>query len=462
MGKERLFGTDGIRGVAGRYPLDPPTIRAVVLALLDVCQLGRSAGERFLVARDTRVSGPWIRDVIRAALADRDLLVEDAGVLPTPAAARFIPDLGCAGGVVISASHNPAADNGLKFLSAEGIKLSDETEAAIERLVAAAVPEADRPAAEPPGEVAASTAAEAAAGAAGWRDRYLEYLLRDRPFDGAPAGFRVVIDGAQGAASPILPELARRVPFRVIPVCVRPNGRNINRDCGATAPDRLLREVAASGAALGLALDGDGDRLVACDSRGRILDGDALLYVFARHLDGAGRLAGRTVVGTVMTNMGLEAALARAGIRLRRTPVGDRHIQECLLREGLTLGGEPSGHLILRPPSITGDGLLAGLFLLEILFETGRTPEELLAGFHPFPSRVINLPARRRLELEGLRPLGDLLGLVAGEPSASARAVVRYSGTEPLLRIMLEAERLDDLLGRAAPLIEEIRRLLDS
>ncbi len=447
----RLFGTDGIRGRAGVYPLDASTIQAATEAAA-ARAAARLPGRPFLVARDTRASGPWITRQVVAALERAGVPLLDAGVLPTPAAAGLILDLGCCGGMVISASHNPGEDNGLKFFTDRGFKLSTAEEAAI------AVRVVERPV---PARTSAETPLADGSGrfhvAPDLLGRYVAGLLNRCPLDGLPPTTRVVIDCAHGASTPAVLALVDCAAFRLQAICAEPDGFNINHDCGATRPERVAAAVAAARADLGFALDGDGDRIMACDATGRILDGDALLYVFADHLRSRGQLTGQTVVGTVMTNLGLEKALAGWGIRLERTPVGDRHIQARMLDGALALGGEPSGHLILQSPAMTGDGLLAGLFLLHILAVTRRPLADLLAGYQPFPSRVFNLRAERKPPLESLPPVRALDALLA---RSGGRTVIRYSGTEPLLRIMVEARELESLQSAMDALLEELKGMV--
>jgi phosphoglucosamine mutase len=470
-----LFGTDGIRGLAGKYPLDPLTVRRAAGAAMGLLAR-RRPGAPFLLARDTRASGLWIRDVILGEARRRGIPVADAGVLPTPAAVLMIPAVGGCGGVVVSASHNPAPDNGLKFLDGRGWKLADADEAAVtaevrraEEAVAADAPVlAGRPGESDPD---VTVAPELLLGRGGgirplpprsfeadpaMRERYLRHLLGGQESLDEPKGPPVIVDCAHGAASPVVSVLAQWLPRRLLPIHAAPDGFNINDRCGATHPEALVAAVWQHHAALGFALDGDGDRIVVAGPDGRLLDGDALLYIFASHLLDGGRLPGPAVVGTVMTNLGLEEALGRRGIRLIRTPVGDRFVQARLLADGLALGGEPSGHLILAQRCPSGDGLLAGVFLLEILAATGRSLEELLAGYQPFPSKIYNLRANRKPPLDTIAAVGRLREAVDGCPAARGRTVIRYSGTEPLLRVMVEAEDLAALLPAIEPLIQRI------
>ncbi|MBP7865956.1 MAG: phosphoglucosamine mutase [Acidobacteria bacterium] len=452
----KLFGTDGIRGEAGRFPLDGRTVEAVCTAVAR--RLAGGGGPAVLVARDTRESGPWIRDRARRAFAAAGVATLDLGVLPTPVAARAAARHGCAGALVISASHNPYTDNGLKFLTAEGTKLPDDLEAAVEAEVPGSTAPGDDGGEAPPPAFALDPAVDLAADPETLRE-YTDFLGRSFPRGtaGRP-GLRVVVDCANGAASPLARLASDRFGLSLLAIHDTPDGRNINAGCGAVCPGTAARAVVETGAGLGLSLDGDGDRLMACDAAGRVLDGDALLYVLARWLASRNALPGAAVVGTVMTNLGLERALARDGIRLERTPVGDRHIQARLREQGCALGGEPSGHLIVAPYALTGDGFLAGCLLLEVLADTGEPLPGLLLGYTPCPSRIFNLRVRERKPLAEIDAVGRLEEAVKRLAGEAGRTVIRYSGTEPLLRVLVEAEGLDGILPALEPLLDQIRQ----
>lgn len=449
----KLFGTDGIRGEAGRFPLDERTVEAVCTA---VARRMGGGGAGILVARDTRESGPWIRDRARRSFASGGAAVLDLGVLPTPVAARAAARRGCAGALVISASHNPYMDNGLKFLTAEGTKLPDELEAAIEADILASTGPGGEPGEAHRPVFTLDPATDLEADPETLRE-YADFLCSSFPRGtaGVP-GLQVILDCANGAASPLARLATDRFGLSLRVVHDTPDGRNINAGCGAVRPDTAARAVVERGAGLGLSLDGDGDRLMVSDAAGRVCDGDAVLYVLARWLSRRGALPGHTVVGTVMTNLGLERALARDGIRLERTPVGDRHIQARLRERGWALGGEPSGHVIVHPYTFTGDGFLVGCLLLEVLAETGRPLPELLAGYTPCPSRIFNLRVRERKPLGEIDAVGRLEEAVKRLAGEAGRTVIRYSGTEPLLRVLVEAEDLDGILPALEPLLDRI------
>ena len=447
----KLFGTDGIRGEAGGFPLDAATLDQVCRAAGQ--RFARAGGGEILIARDTRLSGPWIRDIAAAAFRRSGLAVLDAGVLTTPAAVYVAARRGCAGALVISASHNPFHDNGLKFIGPDGCKLPDGEEAAIESAVAEPAPAlgSERPAfaVDPQTDFRADEESLAV-----YTQAVAEAFPRLRERSGA---LSLAVDTAHGAGTPLSAWAAGAFGFPVHRLFHEPDGVNINRGCGAVHPEALAEAARRVGASFGMALDGDGDRIVVCDGAGRVLDGDAILWILARRLAQEGRLPGGTVVGTVMTNMGLEKALAREGIRLERTPVGDRHIQARLREAGFALGGEPSGHVILRAHTLTGDGFYVGCALADLLIASGRTLPELAAGYEPFPSRLFNLRLARRVPLEEIPDLAKIDALVAGRAPGTGRTVIRYSGTEPLLRVFVEAADLPALLPALEPLVEKIR-----
>ena len=453
-----LFGTDGIRGVAGLYPLDEPTIRKLISAV--GCELKAVVPDApFLVIRDTRASGVWIRDVAVEELVDGGITVEDGGVLPTPAAAYLITRFGFMGGLIISASHNPASDNGLKFLDHQGRKLDVGLEQEIEKKIGIMPKDAlDSYSTLPVFQLEKKDISA--------RPDFLkvvvDYLEACAGLDDTVSLGPVVVDCANGAVVPVVEKLMRRAIIDIHPLHHHPNGSNINYKCGATRPEVLAEEVIRRQAVLGLTLDGDGDRVLAVDERGNVQDGDALLYVFAAYLAGQGALARNTVVGTIMTNGGLEAALEERDIRLIRTPVGDKHIQEQILGNGYTLGGEPSGHLILGDYGWTGDGLLAGLILIRIIHASGRPLSSLVEGYRPFPNRLYNLTVTKKPPIEGLEEIDLVERIVKEHSGGKGRIVVRYSGTEPLLRILVEMPDLAPVIPHLEGPVRLLERRLKS
>lgn len=451
---QTLFGTDGIRCRAGEFPLTPHGVRRVVDSVLS--RLVGPAGAPFFVARDTRASGAWIRDVVLDVVESRGVPSSDLGVFPTPAAVAACVEMGARGGVVVSASHNSAPDNGLKFITSCGDKIPDDLEQAVSGDVLS-LPGLRRDPFEAPPQAPCETFLSDP----GWTAWYIGSLKAWGPREPS-ASPPVVVDCANGAGSPVADAMVRAAGFPMHLVHHRPDGRNINEGCGATHPESLSAEVVKAHAAMGFALDGDGDRIVAVDGSGRVLDGDALLFAFAMELDRQGALARRTVVGTVMTNSGLDAALGRVGISLVRTPVGDRHVQAAMRKGGFSLGGEPSGHVILGPASMTGDGLLAGLFLWQILEAARYDAGALTDGYTPYPSRVFNIVAQSKPPLDGFPEVVDMEAAAMAAAGGKARVFSRYSGTEPLLRVLVEAESLDVICSAIHPFLRRIEEKLCS
>jgi len=442
---KRLFGTDGIRGVAGSAPLDPATVRKFGVGLAET--LARSEGHvpRVLLARDTRESGPWIRDAVARGLAVGGARAADAGVLPTPALAHATRHGDYDAGVMISASHNPFEDNGLKVFSHAGVKLSDD----LERAVEASILDGGRP---DPGEGRCDLDA-----AAEPLERYLDDLDRLRPRGAALDGGRILVDCSNGAAVVSAPACFDRagLPFDV--VAAAPDGRNINLGCGSTHLDVLRARVAEGGYRIGIAFDGDADRCLAVDARGRVVDGDHILYLAARHLSRHGHLPGGKVVATIMSNFWLERRLASEGMALLRAPVGDKYVLERMHAEDAALGGEQSGHVIFREHATTGDGLLTALMLLRALDEEGDPLEAILDGIVPAPQVLINVRVREKPDLREHPRVGPAVRDLETRLSDTGRVVLRYSGTEPLARVMVEgtdAEAVRREAGALAALIE--------
>jgi phosphoglucosamine mutase len=434
------FGTDGVRGVANEE-------LTADLAL----GLGRATARilpapTFVVGRDTRLSGPLLQAAFSAGLATEGADVVDLGVLPTPgvatvAAARGVP------GAVISASHNPYGDNGIKLFSLFGTKLPAEVEAEIESELAAVAADPDRPPVRPTGsEVGRLSVDEAAA------ETYVAHLvatLGGRRLD----GLRVVVDCANGAASAIAPRVLAEVGASVTALHDAPDGVNINDGCGSTDPSELAGMVVASGADLGLALDGDADRVIAVDSEGEIVDGDVLLALFALDLAGRGELAANTVAVTVMTNLGFRLAMEEHGIAVLETDVGDRHVLAALDAEGLSLGGEQSGHIIFRSLSTTGDGVLTGLALADLMARRGQALRELAAGLvERVPQRLVNVPVAKPERLADCAEVWQAVVNAEAELGHAGRVLLRPSGTEPLVRVMVEAREKSQADAVAAQL----------
>lgn len=439
---KQLFGTDGIRGVAGEYPLDPATVHAFGLALgSDLVRV--SDAPEVVIGMDTRVSGPWIAAQVAGGLARKGVRARFAGVITTPGIAYLTRSNGFTAGVMISASHNPYEDNGLKVFGHSGFKLPDEEEHAIEQEIFRLREEAKQASPHPE------------APDIGLAQQYLNYLASS--VSGSFAGMRIMLDCGNGAAFALGPELFRRLGADVLTICSEPNGRNINAACGALHIESLRAAVRESGADLGVAFDGDADRAIFVARDGQIVDGDAVLLIAARALKASGKLDGDLVVATVMSNLGLEKALERDGVRLLRTPVGDKYVLEEMLRVGAALGGEQSGHVIFRQYATTGDGLLTALRILEISRETGAGLEELTAGLQIYPQRLKNVRVREKKPLSELHAVTREIERCERAFGSSGRVLVRFSGTEPLARVMVEGPDLaqvDEFTGRIASAIQ--------
>lgn len=419
----RLFGTDGVRGIANR-DLTPDLALALGRAAGLVLASG---GGRVVVGRDTRLSGPMLQGALSAGLCSAGAHVLDAGILPTPGVAWLTRDEDAAAGAVISASHNPVPDNGIKFFSAAGTKVSADEEAAIEELLA------DVPGDLPTGDaIGRVTAVDDAAG------RYVEQLTR--AIDARLDGLRIVLDCAHGAAWDVGPRAFRRAGADVVPLHDTPDGARINVESGSTALDALAKSVVAEGAAFGLGLDGDADRVLAVDETGQVVDGDRIIAVAALDLKERGALDGNLVVTTVMANLGLRRALQAAGIEVVTVPVGDRFVAEAMTESGAVLGGEQSGHVIFSKHATTGDGVLTGLELARIVAASGRRLSELAAVLQPYPQVLLNVRIADRGGLDGAAEVWERVREAEESLGDSGRVLLRASGTEPLVRVMVEAE----------------------
>ena len=385
---------------------------------------------RVVLGRDTRESGEWLAGCMAAGLMASGAEVSDAGVITTPGVAFLTRHHGFTAGVVISASHNPYRDNGIKVLSRAGTKLPESVEMRIE----GALDEIESSPVVPAGSARQPEAAPHLA------DDYLDFLERSAGNLAELRGHRLVMDCAQGAAFRLGPALMDRLGIRTEVLNAAPDGRNINRDCGSMHPAVVAAATRDSGAELGVAFDGDADRAIFATSSGRVVDGDHVLYAVSRFLEERGELKGRGVVGTLMTNFALERALGDLGLALERTSVGDRYVLEEMLRSGINLGGEPSGHIIFSDISPAGDGLLTLLEILRIMGATGRSLEELVADYEPLPQLIVNVRVRSKPALESLAAVAEAMSRCRSEIDGNGRLVVRYSGTEPLARVMVEAE----------------------
>jgi phosphoglucosamine mutase len=429
----KLFGTDGIRGKAGQAPLVPDTVARVGAALVKtMIATDPSHRLRYVIGRDTRESGTWIEEELARGLTGEGASVVSAGVVPTPAIAYLARTEGFDAGIVISASHNPYEDNGIKVFGGAGTKLTEQLESSVEASVA-----------DGSWSVPARLREDASARQAGARelsDHYVAHLLEIMKHAGALAGSKIVVDCANGATAPIAPALFKQLGFDVEAIGVSPNGRNINLDCGSTHLDGLAKAVVAKRARLGVAFDGDGDRALLVDHTGKVVDGDAILLMSAIYLTDRGRLPGPAVVATVMSNIGLEIALRDRGIELVRTAVGDKYVMEEMVKRGLALGGEQSGHVIFSDHLFTGDGLATALNVLRIMTETGSELSDLAGQLVTYPQVLVNVRVKQRTDLAAVPAIASTMKKVEQGLAGNGRLLVRYSGTEPLLRIMLEGK----------------------
>jgi phosphoglucosamine mutase len=448
---KRLFGTDGIRAVAGEYPLDAPTVRRVGAAIAAVLAPAGTDGEcRVVLGRDTRESGPWLAEAIAAGLASRGAAATDAGLISTPGLAYVVRQHGFDAGVMISASHNPFRDNGLKVFGADGMKLSD----ALEQRVEALVLDGDDGGAEDRGAGARPLAVNGALG-----DGYIAHLEGLVPA-GRLRGMRLVVDCANGSASRIAPAVLRYLGAEVTTLGDEPDGRNINLGCGSLHLDGLSAKVREAGADLGLAFDGDADRCLAVDRQGRVVDGDYLLFITGCRMHRRGALRGGKLVATIMSNFWLEEALREQGIALERAQVGDKYVLERMLAEDLVLGGEQSGHVIFRELATTGDGVLTALMLLDALADGAEPLERIVDGIEPYPQVQINVRVGEKPDLRAHAAVGPVVREVEGRLQGKGRVVLRYSGTEPVARVMLEGRDAELVRSEAERLAAAIRREL--
>jgi len=447
--KRKLFGTDGIRAVAGQFPLDPTIIYACGLALGH--SLRKTAAKpKVILGRDTRESGPWIAATLAAGLRETGARVESAGVITTPAVAFLARTHGFHAGVVLSASHNPWQDNGIKIFGGDGFKLPDAVELAMEEEILhhAAQVTAPDPAKLPSVEDNAAFQAD-----------YLQFLIDCVP-GLSLAGLRIVADCANGASAAVAPELFRRLGGEVTLLNINPNGRNINDGCGALHPNCVAAEVKSRGAGLGLTFDGDADRCMLTGAHLNVINGDAILLMVGRDLKARGMLTGDLVVATTMSNMGLEAAFKRSGIRMLRAPVGDRYVLEQMLAHNAALGGEQSGHILMPHLATTGDGLLTSLVVLDLIARSKKSIEELTADLKVFPQVIVNIKVREKKPLEGFPSVVAAIRAAEEELKDSGRVVIRYSGTEPLARVMIEAESEAAMKLHANAIADAIRKEL--
>jgi phosphoglucosamine mutase len=467
----RLFGTDGVRGTAGRYPLDPPTVRRLGAAIVRALSHGRDSGivvrdsnpesrnpnpdPHVLIGRDTRESGGWIEAELAHGASGEGAAVTSAGVVPTPAVAYLTRAGTYDAGVVISASHNPYEDNGIKVFSGKGEKFTERVEREVEAIVA------DRSWTARSGEPAPVPCTDLVGG-------YLDHLravFPEAPSLGRRAGpsgraFRLGVDCANGATTTVAPALFESLGFETVVIGNTPDGRNINLQCGSTHPELLARTVGEHGCQMGVAFDGDGDRAIFVDHAGRVVDGDAVLLMCAAQLQREQRLKGQAIVATVMSNIGLELALQALGIALVRTAVGDKYVMEEMLKRDLSLGGEQSGHIIFSDYLFTGDGLCTALNVLRTVALSGRSLADLASDLTTYPQVLLNVRVREKVPLHTVPAVAAALARVDNCVAGQGRLLVRYSGTEPLLRVMLEGKHQDEIRRWAQEIVDVVKEHL--
>jgi phosphoglucosamine mutase len=436
-----LFGTDGIRGKAGVFPLDARTIQRVGAALVKVLPPGAT---RLLIGRDTRESGEWIERELAHGATSSGAVVHSIGVAPTPSVAYLTSALQFDAGVVISASHNPYHDNGIKVFSGSGEKYSEHLEERIESLVADTswlVPEGGAP------ELSRADLLRA----------YLDHARAVFPHPEALGRLRIVVDCANGAMTTVAPRLLEEMGLDATIIAASPDGRNINEHCGSTHPEILAKAVTSSGYGLGVAFDGDGDRAMFVDARGRILDGDHVLLMCAKQMKAEGRLRGNAVVATVMSNIGLELGLKKLGIDLVRTTVGDKYVMEEMQKRNLSLGGEQSGHIIFSDYLFTGDGLVTALNVMRTIAVTGREVADLADDLTTYPQVLMNVRVTEKPDLKTVPAVAAVIDDVEKQLAGKGRLLIRYSGTEPLLRVMLEGQNTDDIKTMGQAIVTAVR-----
>ena len=445
----KLFGTDGIRGVAGQSPLDSKTIYAVGLALAHQVKASNSH-PKLLLGMDTRESSNWIAAVLSAGITDGGAKVENAGVITTPAIAYLARKHGFDAGVVISASHNPWQDNGIKVFGGNGYKLPDETELRMEEEIFRRLDGVTEP------DISALTAPPVNAQFRADYENFLRAAVPNLDLD----GLQLVLDCANGAASAIAPELFAKLGGNIHLTHIVPDGRNINANCGALHPEVVAAETKSLKADIGVTFDGDADRALFADANGKVINGDAVLLLAARDLRARKLLKGSLVVATTMSNMGLEAALRRDGIQMLRAPVGDKYVLERMQQEDASLGGEQSGHILFPHLATTGDGLLTAFVVLDIVRRAGKPLHELVSDLKVFPQVIVNVRVKEKKPLEQIETVTSTIHDAEIDLAESGRVVVRYSGTEALARVMIEAESEETMRHHAERIAGAIREAL--
>jgi phosphoglucosamine mutase len=427
---QRLFGTDGVRGVANVHPMTAEVAMQLGRALAYLIRNGTHR-HRVIIGKDTRLSGYMLEQALAAGITSMGVDVWLTGPLPTPGISNLTTSMRADAGAVISASHNPYQDNGIKFFWRDGFKLPDETEAKLEELLSTGAMDSIRPTADNIGRAFRLDDA---------RGRYIVFLKATFPRELTLEGMTIVVDCANGAAYKTAPSVLEELGAKVISLGVSPDGTNINEKCGALHPEALARAVVEHGANLGLALDGDADRLIVVDEKGKVVDGDAIMAICTGELVAREQLKKKTLVATVMSNIGLERAVSRWGVKVARTRVGDRYVVEEMRKHGYNLGGEQSGHLLFLDHSTTGDGTLAALQLLAVMCRQGKPLSELASIFEPVPQTLLNVVVKEKRELGELPEVMKVIQSVEQRLGSAGRVLVRFSGTEPKVRILIEGE----------------------
>ncbi|MCP5067548.1 MAG: phosphoglucosamine mutase [bacterium] len=448
-GPRALFGTDGVRGRANVFPMTVEVALKLGQAIAHVFRRDGDGLHRFLIGKDTRLSGYMFEDALAAGICSMGGHVIQVGPMPTPAMAFLTRDMRCDAGAMISASHNPYQDNGIKFFGHDGFKLPDAVERRIEELV-----DSD--------ELLSHCASPDSIGRARRIEdhdgRYIVFLKKCFPFDRDLDGLRVVLDCANGAAYKVGPTMLQELGAELFTIGVEPNGTNINQKAGSLYPERLAAKVKELRADIGIAVDGDADRIMLVDEKGQVVDGDTLLALSARDLQAREKPRGGGVVATVLSNLGLEKAVEKLGLHLVRTKVGDRYVVEAMREGGYNVGGEQSGHIVFLDHNTTGDGLLTGLQVLAVMCKQGKPLSELVADYERFPQVLVNLAVSTKTPIEDLPTVLERLTQVEGELGSSGRVLIRYSGTEPKARVMVEGEDEDRVAEYAQDLADVLLR----
>ncbi len=444
----KLFGTDGIRGVANIYPMTTEIAMQVGRAIAFIVK-DKVKGHRIVIGKDTRQSCYMLENALSAGICSMGVDVLLVGPMPTPGIAFITTSMRADAGVVISASHNPFQDNGIKIFSSDGFKLPDEVEVDIEDLIFSQKMAALRPVADEVGKAARIDDA---------RGRYIVFLKNTFPKKYTLDDFHIVLDCAHGATYGVAPHVFAELGAKVTTIGVNPDGKNINRDCGALHPEKMAQAVKDQGADIGLALDGDGDRLIVCDEKGEVVDGDHIMAICARELIKGRKLKKKTLTATVMSNMGLEVAMEQMGGRLVRTAVGDRYVVEEMRKKGYSFGGEQSGHLVFLDHITTGDGILAGLQLLAIMQKKKKPLSELATIMQSFPQTLKNVRTSKKIDVKTIPGFTDTVAKLEKKLGKTGRILVRPSGTEPVIRVMVEGQDEKLIDSMADELCEMVRK----